>query len=49
VEEGHLMLDQAHMKIGISPKQAVSQVIGHIKGKNAVHLARVTESGNGIL
>jgi len=40
VEEGHLMPDHVHMMISIPPKYAVSQV-GYIKGKNAIHLARV--------
>ena len=41
IEEGHLQLDHAHMMISIPPKYAVSQVIGYIKGKSAIHLARV--------
>jgi len=41
VEEGHLMPDHVHMMIAIPPKHAVSQVIGYIKGKSAIHLARV--------
>ena len=41
IEEGHLMPDHAHMMIAIPPKYAVSQVIGYIKGKSAIHLARV--------
>ena len=40
IEEGHLMLDHVHMLILIPPKYAVSQVIGYIKGKSAIHLAR---------
>ncbi|BBL57544.1 IS200/IS605 family transposase [Methylomonas koyamae] len=39
--EGHLMPDHVHMLISIPPKYAVSQVIGYIKGKSAIHLARV--------
>ena len=39
--EGHLMPDHVHMMISIPPKYAVSQVIGYIKGKSAIHLARV--------
>jgi putative transposase len=39
--EGHLMPDHVHMLIAIPPKYAVSQVIGFIKGKSAIHLARV--------
>jgi len=41
VEEGHLMLDHVHMMLGIPPKYAVSQVVGYMKGKSAIHLARV--------
>ena len=41
IEEGHLMSDHVHMLIAIPPKYAVSQVIGYIKGKSAIHLARV--------
>jgi putative transposase len=41
VEEGHLMPDHVHMLISIPPKYAVAQVIGFIKGKSAIHLARV--------
>jgi len=41
VEEGHLMQDHVHMLISIPPKHAVSQVVGYIKGKSAIHLARV--------
>ena len=39
--EGHLMLDHVHMLIAIPPKYAVSQVVGYIKGKSAIHVARV--------
>jgi len=41
IEEGHLMPDHVHMMISIRPKYAVSQVIGFIRGKSAIHLARV--------
>ena len=41
VEEGRLMADHVHMLLSIPPKYAVSQVVGFIKGKSAVHLARV--------
>ena len=41
IEEGHLMSDHVHMLISIPPKYAVSQVVGFIKGKSAIHLARV--------
>jgi putative transposase len=38
--EGHLMVEHVHMLIAIPPKYAVSQVVGYIKGKSAIHLAR---------
>ena len=41
VEEGHLMPDHVHMMLAIAPKYAVSQVVGYMKGKSAIHLARV--------
>jgi putative transposase len=41
VEEGHLMPDHVPMMLSIPPKYAVSQVVGYIKGKSAIHLARV--------
>jgi putative transposase len=41
IEEGHLMSDHVHMLIAIPPKYAVSHVVGYIKGKSAIHLARV--------
>ncbi len=34
------MGDHAHMLISIPPKYAVSQVVGFIKGKSAIHIAR---------
>ena len=41
VEEGHLLSDHVHLLLVIPPKHAVSQVIGFMKGKSAIHLARV--------
>ena len=41
VEEGHLMPDHVHMLVSIPPKYAVAQVVGYIKGKSAIHIARV--------
>jgi len=41
IEEGHLLPDHVHMLISIPPKYAVSQVVGYIKGKSAIHVARV--------
>ena len=40
IEEGHVMLDHVHMLISIPPKYAVSNVVGFIKGKSAIHVAR---------
>ena len=34
------MSDHVHMMISIPPKYAVSQVVGFIKGKSAIHIAR---------
>lgn len=41
VEEGHLMPDHVHMLISVPPKHAVSKIVGYIKGKSAIHIARV--------
>ena len=40
IEEGHLMPDHVHMLISIPPKLAVSSVVGYLKGKSAIHVAR---------
>ena len=40
IHEGHLKADHVHMLISIPPKYAVSQVVGYIKGKSAIHIAR---------
>ena len=40
VLEGHLMPDHVHMLVSIPPKYAVSSVVGYIKGKSAIYLAR---------
>ncbi len=40
VLEGHLQVDHVHMLISIPPKYAVSQVVGYMKGKSAIHIAR---------
>lgn len=39
--EGHLMPDHVHMVIAIPPKYAVSAVIGFLKGKSAIAVARL--------
>ena len=38
--EGRLRPDHVHILISIPPKYAVSQVVGYIKGKSAIHIAR---------
>jgi len=34
------MGDHVHMLTSIPPKYAVSQVVGYVKGKSAIHIAR---------
>ena len=38
--EGHLCSDHIHVYIAIPPKFAVAQVVGYIKGKSAINIAR---------
>ena len=38
--EGHLLPDHVHMLISILPKHSVAQVVGYIKGKSAIWIAR---------
>ena len=40
IQEGHLQSDHVHMYVSIPPKYAVAQVVGFIKGKSAIHIAR---------
>ena len=40
IEEGHVMGDHVHMLLSIPPKYSVAQVVGFIKGKAAIHIAR---------
>jgi putative transposase len=40
IVEGHLMGDHVHMCISIPRKYAVSNVVGYIKGKSAIQIAR---------
>jgi len=40
IVEGHLHADHVHMCISIPPKYAVSNVVGYIKGKSAISIAR---------
>ena len=41
IEEGHMLLDHVHVLMSIPPKYAVAQVVGFLKGKSAIHIARV--------
>ena len=43
VLEGHSMVDHVHMLVSVPPKYSVSQVLGYIKGKSAIHIARTYE------
>jgi REP-associated tyrosine transposase len=40
VEEGHLRSDHVHMLVSIPPKYAVAAMVGYLKGKSAIHIAR---------
>jgi putative transposase len=40
IVEGHVMSDHVHMCISIPPKYAVSNVVGYLKGKSAIQIAR---------
>jgi len=40
IVEGHMMTDHVHMCIPIPPKYSVAQVIGYVKGKSAIAVAR---------
>jgi len=40
IVEGHMVQDHVHMLIKIPPKYSVSQVVGYIKGKSAIAVAR---------
>ena len=40
IEEGHLMSDHVHICISIPPKYSVSSVVGCLKGKSAIWIAR---------
>ena len=41
IVEGHLMPDHVHMCIAIPPKHPVASVIGFLKGKSAIAIARL--------
>ncbi len=38
--EGHLQADHVHVLLSIPPKYSVAQIVGFIKGKSAIHIAR---------
>jgi putative transposase len=40
IETGSLQADHVHMVISIPPKYSVANVIGYIKGKSAIYIAR---------
>jgi putative transposase len=40
IETGSLQIDHVHMVISFPHKFSVSQVVGYIKGKSAIHAAR---------
>ena len=40
VEEGHLLVDHVHMLVSIPAKYSVAQVVGYLKGKRPIHIAR---------
>jgi putative transposase len=40
IEEGHLMRDHVHMFLSIPPKYSVSTVVGFLKGKSAISIAK---------
>ena len=41
IVEGHLMADHVHMCIAIPPKHPVASVIGLLKGRSAIAIARL--------
>jgi putative transposase len=40
IEEGHWMLDHVPRLVSIPPQHSVSQIVGYLKGKSAIHIAR---------
>ena len=38
--EGHMVADHVHVLIRIPPKHSVSEIIGYLKGKSAIAVAR---------
>jgi putative transposase len=45
VVEGKLKVDHVHMVVSIPQKYSVSQVVGYMKGKSAIWVARATGRG----
>ena len=40
IEEGHVCVDHVHILISVPPKYSVAQVVGFLKGKSAIYIAR---------
>ncbi len=40
--EGKLVVDHVHVLLSVPPKYAVAQVVGFIKGKSAIYIARMS-------
>jgi putative transposase len=40
IVEGHMLPDHVHVLISVPPKYSVAQVVGYVKGKSAIHIAR---------
>ena len=40
IEEGHLMKDHVHICLSVPPKYSVSNVVGYLKGKSAISIAK---------
>ena len=40
IEKGNMVQDHVHMLISIPPKYPVSEIVGYIKGKSAIAVAR---------
>ena len=40
IVEGHMVQDHVHMLIKIPPKYSVAEVVGYLKGKSAIAVAR---------
>ncbi len=40
IDKGHMMADYVHLLLSIPPKHSVSRVVGYMKGKSAIWIAR---------